>query len=179
MSAGPEACVVRRFEAADGARVNAIARAAFAQYEAHYADWPSFIEGIGRMADLAAGGDLFVAEREGAVVGAVVHIGPGRPRSAIFPDDWSVIRMLVVAPEARGLGAGRLLVAACLESARVAGAPAVGLHTSPLMVSALRLYTAIGFRRDRDLAPIRGVAYGRYVLPAPEIGAALAMLKRR
>jgi GNAT superfamily N-acetyltransferase len=178
MSAGPEACVVRRYAPADSAHVNAVARAAFAQYAAHYEDWPTFIEGIGNMADLAGGGDLFVAEREGVIVGAVVHIGPGRPRSAIFPAEWSVIRMLVVAPEARGLGAGRQLVAACLECARRAGAPVVGLHTSPVMASALRLYTAIGFRRDCELAPIRGVAYGRYVLAAEEIGSALAMLGR-
>jgi GNAT superfamily N-acetyltransferase len=176
MSAGNDACAVRRFVPADGVRVNAIARAAFAQYEGHYEDWPSFIEGIGKMADLAGGGDLFVAERGGVIVGAVVHVGPGRPRSAIFPAEWSVIRMLVVAPGARGLGAGRLLVAACLECARAAGATVVGLHTSPVMASALRLYTAVGFRRDCELAPIRGVSYGRYVLLAEEIGAALAML---
>lgn len=170
------ACLVRPFAAADTEQVNAVAQAAFAEYAAHYEDWPSFIGGIGRMADLAAGGDLLVAERDGIVAGAVVHVGPGRPRSPIFPGDWSVIRMLVVAPEARAHGLGRRLVAACLECARAARAPAVGLHTSPVMASALRLYTAIGFTRDRDLAPIRGVAYGRYVLPAEGVDAALAML---
>ena len=169
-------CTVRPFAAADRECVNAVARAAFAEYAGQYEDWPSFIEGIGRMADLAANGELFVAELDGVIVGAVVHVGPGRPRSAIFPEDWSVIRMLVVAPEARGQGAGRRLVAACLACAQAAGAPVVGLHTTPVMASALRMYTAIGFRRDRDLAPIRGVAYGRYVLPAEGIAAALAML---
>jgi ribosomal protein S18 acetylase RimI-like enzyme len=168
---------VRRFAAADKDAVNAIARAAFAEYAAHYADWPSFIEGIGRMADLAADGDLFVAERDGVIAGAIVHVGPGRPRSAIFPGDWSVIRMLVVAPESRGCGVGRQLVAACLAYARDEGAPAVGLHTSPVMASALRLYTAIGFQRDSDLPPIRSVPYGRYVLLAERIDAALAILR--
>ena len=169
-------CTVRPFSSLDANRVNAIAQAAFAEYEGKYADWPSFIEGIGRMADLAADGDLFVAELEGVIVGAVVHVGPGRPRSAIFPEDWSVIRMLVVAPEARGQGVGRQLVAGCLARAQAAAAPVVGLHTTPVMASALRMYTAIGFTRDRDLAPIRGVAYGRYILPADEINAALALL---
>jgi hypothetical protein len=46
-----------------------------------------------------------------------------------------------------------------------------------VMASALRLYTAIGFKRDSDLPPIRGVPYGRYVLPAECIDAALAMLR--
>jgi ribosomal protein S18 acetylase RimI-like enzyme len=165
--------VVRAYEVGDRDGVNAVARAAFAQYSHDYEDWPSFIEGIGRMADLAVDADLFVAELDGAVVGAVAHVGPDRPRAAIFPDDWSVIRMLVVAPEARGQGIGRELVAACLRRAREVGAPAVGLHTSPIMASALRMYEAIGFVRDRDLPPIRGVPYGRYVLPAAGITAAL------
>jgi ribosomal protein S18 acetylase RimI-like enzyme len=157
---------VRAYASADHEAVNAVARAAFAQYARDYADWPSFIEGIGRTADLAAHADLLVAECEGRVAGAVAHVGPGRPRSAIFPDAWSVIRMLVVDPAARGQGIGRQLVAACLRLAHEAGAPAVGLHTSPIMASALRMYEGIGFVRDRDLAPIRGVPYGRYVLAA-------------
>jgi hypothetical protein len=33
------------------------------------------------------------------------------------------------------------------------------------MASALRMYEALGFVRDQDLAPIRSVPYGRYVLP--------------
>jgi GNAT superfamily N-acetyltransferase len=167
---------VRLFSPADKDAVNAIARAAFAEYAAQYADWPSFIEGIGLMADLAGDGDLFVAERDGVIVDAVVHVGPGRPRNAIFPGDWSVIRMLVVAPEFRGDGIGRQLVTACLEAARDGGAPAVGLHTSLVIASALRLYAAIGFRRDSDLSPIGGVPYGRNVPAATRFDVALVAL---
>lgn len=99
-----------------------------------------------------------------------------KPRSAIFPDEWAVIRMLVVAPERRGRGIGRQLVAACLRHAIRDGAPAIGLHTSPMIATALRLYTTLGFTRERDLDPIDGVAYGRYVLPAGRIQAALDQL---
>lgn len=170
---------VRAFVPQDADAVNAVARAAFDQYAGLYEDWASFIDGIGRMAELAAGGDLLVAELDGDIVGAVVHVGPGQPRSPIFPVEWSVIRMLVVAPGVRGKGIGRALVAACLECARRDGAPAVGLHTSPVMASALRLYTGIGFLRDCDLPPIRGVAYGRYVLGADGFDAAIARLGPR
>jgi ribosomal protein S18 acetylase RimI-like enzyme len=156
---------VRPYADGDREAVNAVARAAFMQYSRDYADWPSFIEGIARMADLAAGADILVAEQAGEIVGAVAHVGPGRPRAAFFPMAWSVIRMLVVDPQRRGQGAGRELVAGCLRLARDAGAPAVGLHTSPVMASALRMYEALGFVRDADLPPIRGVPYGRYVLP--------------
>lgn len=157
--------LIRAYASQDREAVNALARAAFAQYSQDYADWPSFIEGIGRMADLAPDADVLVAEQDGVVAGAVAHVGPGGPRAAFFPPEWSVIRMLVVDPTRRGKGAGSQLVAACLRLARDAGAPAVGMHTSPIMASALRMYEALGFVRDQDLAPIRGVPYGRYVLP--------------
>jgi ribosomal protein S18 acetylase RimI-like enzyme len=170
------ATTIRAYREADRAAVNAVALAAFAQYAGDYDDWPTFSAGIGRMADLAADGDLFVAERGGVVAGAIVHVGPGRPRSAIFPDDWSVIRMLVVDPAARGGGIGRALVAATLEQARRVEAPAIGLHTSPIMATALRLYESIGFVREHDLPSIRGVPYARYTLPATDIPAALARL---
>jgi GNAT superfamily N-acetyltransferase len=168
--------LVRACAEADREAVNTVARAAFAQYAKDYADWPSFIEGIGRMAELAANADLLVAEQDGDIVGAVAHVAPGKPRAAFFPDEWSVIRMLVVDPARRGQGAGRVLVAGCLRLARETGAPFVGLHTSPVMASALRMYEAIGFVRDRDLAPIRGVPYERYVLAAAGISPAIELL---
>jgi ribosomal protein S18 acetylase RimI-like enzyme len=166
---------IRPFAETDRDAVNAVARAAFAQYAGDYQDWPGFIDGIGRMADLARDADLLVAEQDGAIAGAVAHVGPGRPRTAFFPPEWSLIRMLVVDPRRRGQGAGRALVAACLRLASDAGAPAVGLHTSPVMASALRMYEALGFVRDRDLAPIRGVPYGRYVLAAAAFPGALGL----
>ncbi|VXA99618.1 GNAT family N-acetyltransferase [Massilia sp. 9I] len=168
--------VLRPFVPSDRDAVNRVAQAAFAQYEHHYQDWPSFNEGIGRMADLSEVAELLVAEVDGDIAGAVVHVGPGSPRSAIFPQEWSVIRMLVVAPGYRGHGVGRQLVAACLRAAMRDGAPAIGLHTSPIMASALRMYTGIGFTRDCDLDPIRGVPYGRYMLPQAGFQAALERL---
>jgi ribosomal protein S18 acetylase RimI-like enzyme len=168
--------LIRDYAHADRDGVNRVALAAFAQYKDNYDDWVAFSEGIGRMADLAGDAELVVAERVGAVVAAVVHVSPGRPRSPIFPDDWSVIRMLVVDPEHRGQGVAKRLVAACLQRARLAGGPIVGLHTSPIMVHALSLYTGLGFERDTDLPPIRGVPYGRYVLPQARIPAALELL---
>lgn len=164
--------VIRDYAEADRAAVNAVAPAAFAQYAGDYDDWPAFSAGIGSMADLARDGDLLVAERGGRVAGAVVHVGPGRPRSSIYPDDWSVLRMLVVDPASRGGGIGRALVDAALDRARRAAAPAVGLHTSPIMATALHMYLAIGFVREHDLPPIRGVPYARYVLALPLPGAA-------
>jgi hypothetical protein len=43
------------------------------------------------------------------------------------------------------------------------------------MASALRMYEALGFVRDRDLAPIRGMPCGRYVLAAAAIPGAMGL----
>lgn len=172
----PMNTMIRHFQPADREAVNAVACAAFAQYRHAYQDWPTFNERLARMADLAGQADLMVAESAGQVLGAVVHVGPGKPRSAVFPEDWSVIRMLVVAPAHRGRGVGQQLVAACLRCALRDRSPAVGLHTSPIMTTALRLYLHLGFTRDRALDPIHGVPYARYVLPAGGVQAALGRL---
>ncbi|WP_288379520.1 GNAT family N-acetyltransferase [uncultured Massilia sp.] len=169
-------CTIRPYRTADRDAVDRVALAAFSQYAHAYADWPAFSARIARTSELASQAELLVADIDGEVLGAVLHVAPGKPRSAIFPDDWAVIRMLVVAPGQRGRGVGRQLVAACLRHALRDGAPAVGLHTSPMMATALRLYTTLGFTRDRDLDPIDGVAYGRYVLPAEALPAALEQL---
>ena len=169
-------CVIRPYEGTDRQAVDRIALAAFSPYARHYADWPAFSARIARTSELADQADLLVAETGGRVAGAVVHVAPGRPRSPIFPEDWSVMRMLVVDPACRGQGVGRRLLAGFLEHAVRAGAPVAGLHTSPMMASALRLYTTLGFTRDRDLDPIDGVSYGRYVLPAERLQAALDRL---
>lgn len=169
-------CLIRPYRPADRDAVDRVALAAFSQYAHAYADWPGFSARIARTSDLASQAELLVATEQGEILGAVLHVAPGQPRSAIFPDEWAVIRMLVVAPERRGRGIGRQLVAACLRHAIRDGAPAIGLHTSPMMATALRLYTTLGFTRDRDLDPIDGVSYGRYVLPGQRFQAALDQL---
>lgn len=170
-------CTIRPYAPTERDAVNAVALAAFSDYRNDYQDWPSFAEGIGRMADLAQVGELLVAETADGVVGAVVHVPPGAPRSAMFPDHWSLVRMLVVAPAWRGGGIGRQLMAGCLRAATRAQAPVLGLHTSPIMGSALRMYLALGFERDGDLPAERGVPYGRYVLPCSAFETALARLE--
>ena len=52
-----------------------------------------------------------------------------------------------------------------MADALVAPSCRVTTLMTPLMASALRMYEAIGFACDRELDPIRGVPYGRYVLP--------------
>ena len=101
--------------------------------------------------------ERIVAERDGVIVGSVL-LYPAAVDAyggAVGPVGWPEVRLLAVAPEARGLGVGRLLMDECVRRARRAGATDLGLHTSASMRSAMRMYTRMGFERapEHDFQP--------------------------
>jgi GNAT superfamily N-acetyltransferase len=79
-----------------------------------------------------------------------------------LPSGWAGFRALVVHPDARGRGVGRLLVERCLVRAHAVGAPTLGIHTIDLLDDAVRLYERLGFVRcpEFDLP-------AAHVFPAP------------
>ncbi len=156
---------IRPFAAEDSNSVNALALAAFAQYEGVYSDWEALTRGVGAMAELAGPGEIIVAEEQSGIVGAVAYFAPGTsPRADFFESEWPIIRMLVVDPEARGRGLGRRLTEECVERARRDGAARIALHTSPAMAAALALYLKLGFELERVLPDRFGLPYGLYLM---------------
>ena len=87
---------------------------------------------------LVPGGEIFVARRNGEVVGTC----------AVLPHEDGVHELLklAVAPAAQGLGLGRRLVEACIARARERGAHRLVLLSSSKLGAALRLYEGLGFR---------------------------------
>jgi GNAT superfamily N-acetyltransferase len=154
---------IRDYREGDRERVNELALVAFSQFSSRYDDWPAMAAGIGNMASLAQQGEVIVAERDGAIIGAVAYIPPHAAKAEYFDPAWPIIRILVVDPEARGLGAGRALTDACIARAQRDGSPVIGLHTSPIMSVALPMYQRMGFAKIRDAPPIHGVAYAVYL----------------
>jgi GNAT superfamily N-acetyltransferase len=93
-----------------------------------------------------------VAELDGAIVGSAALYAPD---AAAYGDlasatPWPEVRLVAVAPSARGRGVARALVEECIRRARTSGATAIGLHTSRSMHAAMRLYERLGFVRDPD-----------------------------
>jgi GNAT superfamily N-acetyltransferase len=102
----------------------------------------SVAESMARRADALAASDgaaLWVAERDGAVVGAIGMTGER--------DGVARLRWFLVAPEARGAGIGGRLLDAALGWARAQAYERVVLFTFGDLVAAARLYTRAGFRR--------------------------------
>lgn len=105
----------------------------------------------------AAAGEVLVAVADDRLLGGVTFVPAGGPMSDIAREGEAEIRMLAVAGEARGRGAGEALVRACVERARaVEGCVRVVLSTQHTMRAAHRIYGRLGFVRtpERDWKPM-------------------------
>ena len=152
----PKRVHIRDMSEADYAAVRALTLKAYEQY-AHTmpeAAWGALRRAVTSVLDKldqaeADEAERIVADDEGEVVGSVLLYPPterdsyGRGAEVAYPE----LRLLAVAPDARGLGVGRALVDECVRRARASGAKKLGLHTSDYMNVATTLYLKMGFVR--------------------------------
>ena len=122
------------------------------------------------LATLDAEGSVerIIAERDRAIMGSVL-LFPSATNAyvrAVVIVDCPEVRLLAVAPDARGQGVGTALMDECARRARRAGATALGLHTTDIMRSAVRMYERMGYVRtpELDFAPASGVLVKGYRL---------------
>jgi GNAT superfamily N-acetyltransferase len=155
----PGAVAVREAEAAEHRAVRGVLAAAYRQFDAVLP--PAMFECyLADLLDLDARSDtsrLLVAEQAGRIVGTVTFFEDARNEGDFgWPTGWAGLRALAVDPAARGRGIGRVLMEACRDRARAAGATVLCLHTAEFMTAAVVLYEAMGFRRvpsfDFDVA---------------------------
>ena len=95
------------------------------------------------------------------VLGTVTLVAPDAPKEwrENYRDNAGTIRMLAVATEARGRGAGAALTQWCIDEARRRGWSELTLVTQPTMHSAHRVYERAGFIRDSDLDFVVGEGF--------------------
>ncbi|MFI6930559.1 GNAT family N-acetyltransferase [Streptomyces sp. NPDC050287] len=117
----------------------------------------SYLGELRDVAKRAAAADVLVAMQGDHLLGGVTFVPSGGPMADIARPGEAEIRMLAVAREARGRGAGEALVRACVDRARgTTGCTAVVLSTQRTMHSAHRIYERLGFVRvpERDWNPV-------------------------
>jgi GNAT superfamily N-acetyltransferase len=162
---------IRDARSADRGAIEAVTLAAYEQYAALMpAHWEGYRQNI--LATLAAAKPdaQIVAEEEGRIVGTVLLYPAGsvmaRPGGGSITLAEPEVRLLAVAPAARGRGVGAALMNKCVSRARQSGAAALTLHTTDIMQSAMRLYERLGFRRapGLDIQPAPGVIIKGYRL---------------
>jgi GNAT superfamily N-acetyltransferase len=146
--------------------VNELVRLHRDVYESEYGLDPSFASDIAvQLAELRRGGwpgpgeGLWLAEIDGRSVGSVTLYGIGERRGRLGH--------LVLAPEARGSGAGRRLVEHVLEAARAAPYERLELMTFSDLSAAGRLYRSVGFVKvssERTVRWGRAMDWERYEL---------------
>jgi ribosomal protein S18 acetylase RimI-like enzyme len=174
-AAGDEERVqVRDARAGEAQAIRDLTLRAYAEYAAVMAPraWAG-LDGAVRAA-LASddGAERIVAERGGALAGSVRLYPPAADAyaGAAGRAAWPELRLLAVAPEARGQGVGQALVRECVRRARAAGARELGLHTSASMRVAMGMYTRMGFVRapEHDFRPEGAELVEGYRLPLDE-----------
>jgi Acetyltransferases len=131
--------------------------------------WAGLDHAIRAALDSDAAADRIVADDHGTLIGSVMLYPPAtRAYGDMLAElSWPEVRLLSVAPEARGRGIARALMAECLRRARRSGATAIGLHSSRSMRAAVAMYTAMGFVRvpEFDHQPPGAELVEAYMLP--------------
>ena len=150
------ALIIRDGRAGDRDAIEAVTLAAYQQYATTIpALWEAYRQNIVSTLAGASPDAQIVAEDDGRIVGSVLLYRAGtviaRPGGGPLTLASPEVRLLAVAPAARGKGVGAALMQECVARARASGATRLTLHTTEMMQAAVRLYERMGFVRAPEL----------------------------
>ena len=131
----------------EAGRVTADAYREFAEGES----WDRYLLQLADVEGRARVGTVLVAVEDGRIIGTLTleldrRVGGEDP---LRPDE-AHLRMLGVAPDARGRGVARAMLHAAFDVARLAGRTRMTLNTTRRMRAAKAMYEAMGFERLPD-----------------------------
>lgn len=170
---------IRDAQEGDLAAMQDVTIAAYEEYAAVMPDWAweDYRDGMVRaISGDSMPADKIVAERDGDILGSVLLIPGGTvlhgPNEEEFTLQWPEVRLLAVAPQARGQGIGAALMEECIWRARQSGADAITLHTADMMQVAMQMYERRGFMRlpELDFHPVPEVVIKGYRLDLKDKG---------
>jgi predicted N-acetyltransferase YhbS len=167
--------LIRDARPGDRDRIREVTLAAYEEYAAQMPDlWEGYRQNIVATLSHVEPAEQLVAERDDRIVGTVLLYPPRRvrpPGAESMEMPWPEVRLLAVAPAARGQGIGAALMQECVRRARGSGTGALSLHTTDLMQTAMRMYERMGFVRapELDFHPAPGVTVKGFRL---DLGAA-------
>ncbi len=141
---------IREIEPSEYADAGTVTADAYREFQSKVnpeADYEAYLAEIADIASRAPRTTILVAVDRGEIVGSTTLEITGRIHADTPPpdDDEIHIRMLGVAPAARGHGVGKALMEATLALAAELGRTRITLHTTDLMVTARHMYEAMGF----------------------------------
>lgn len=161
--------LIRDARPGDRDAIRQVTLAAYQEYAAQIpAHWAAYKQNIvATLADPKPAQQIVVEQRS-TILGTVL-LYPART-TVSAPDGTAVrmpspeVRLLAVAPEARGRGVGAALIRECVRRAGESGAAILTLHTTDMMRGAMRLYERMGFVRapEIDFHPAPGLTIKGY-----------------
>jgi GNAT superfamily N-acetyltransferase len=162
--------LVELLEPPDHAAVSRVLVDAYGDYAERLGpvDWASMREELANAAGQLPQARIGGVREAGGLDAVVFYFPPGRSLPMFFPPQWASLRLVGVIHRARERGLTRQLLGWCIDQARQAGSPQIGLHTSEIMDTARALYERMGFVVDCDLPPMHGLRYWRYRLDLSE-----------
>lgn len=167
--------IVRDARPPDREAIRDVTMAAYQQYAAvMQTHWEGYRRNILTTLGDVKPAEQIVAEQHGALVGTVLLYPAGTVLSASdgrsVTRSWPEVRLLAVAPAARGQGVGAALMRECVRRARQSGAAVLTLHTHEIMAVAMRMYERMGFVHapDLDFHPAKDVTIKGYRLNLTE-----------
>ncbi len=143
--------------------IDRLVKEAYQEFRPHFTEiiWQKWMDNVSETV-AAPAGSLIVAASGGVIHGVIkFYADASQSGMGHWPEGVAAIRILAVAPGARGRGFGTRLAAECLRRAREEKIATIFLFTGEFMHAARHIYEKLGFQRAPEFDPHPGTPMPR------------------